>query len=345
MIVFRADGNNKIGLGHMMRCLSIADAFRRAGRDCLFITAQDKLSHIITERGYQCVILNSNPYRLDGETEQLLRVLGDYDVQAVVADSYYVTPAYLDALRQQYHTVYIDDVYAFAYPVHCLVNYAINAATQKYAALYAGQDMPHLLLGTDYVPLRSEFCSAEQKILPERIKNIFVSTGGADSEHIALKLVEYLQQNDEYGKYTFHIVVGAANDDLDKIINLSKATENISVYSNVAKISNLMRMCDAAIAAAGSTLFELCACGLPIVTYTLADNQKENEQSFCQKGIAVSAGDARENKAFIAELLKTADAAFSDISKCRAMAKAAQKTADGRGADRLAHAILNEIEK
>ena len=341
MIIFRADGNKKIGMGHIMRCLSVADAFRRIGRDCLFVTAQDNLSSIITERGYNCVILNTNPYKLDDETEQLLRVLKDYAVEAVIVDSYSVSEAYLSAIKSEYFTVYIDDVYSFAYPVDCVINYSINATKEKYRKLYSTGELPKLLIGTEYVPLRSEFCIDGKKPLPGRIKNIFVSTGGADSEHIALRLTDYLSRTDKYGNYTFHIVVGAANYDLYKITHLAKDTDNVSVYSNVSKISGLMMMCDAAISAAGSTMFELCACGLPIITYTLADNQKDNEASFCENGIAVSAGDVRDNPDFISTLLDTADGTFSDIEKCRAMALSAKNLVDCKGADRIAKELTN----
>lgn len=339
MIIFRADGNNKIGLGHMMRCLSIADAFRRSGKDCLFVTAKDNLSHIITERGYNCVILNSNPYKLDEEITQFLQVPKDYSVEAVIVDSYYVTEKYLNAIKNAYYTVYIDDVYSFAYPVDCLVNYGINASKEQYNSLYEGKAFPKTLLGTDYVPLRSEFCDLERREQPAAIKNIFVSTGGSDPNHIALSLTELLKKTDEYNKYTFHIVVGAANYDRDKIINLSKEIENISVYSNVSKISKLMLMCDAAISAAGSTMFELCACGLPIVTYTIADNQFENAKAFCKKGIAVSAGDARNNSDFLKTLLEVADKTFSDTDKCKLMSSSACNMVDGKGADRLAQSL------
>ena len=339
MIVFRADGNNKIGLGHIMRCLSVADAFRRSGKDCLFVVAKDRLSYIINERGYNCIILNSNPYKLDEEKTQFLQVLKDYSVEAVIVDSYYVTEKYLNAIKNAYYTVYIDDIYSFAYPVDCLVNYGINASKEKYARLYEGKELPELLIGTNFVPLRSEFCDLERREQPKAIKNIFVSTGGSDSEHIALSLTECLKKSDKYKNYTFHIVVGAANYDRDKIVNLSKDIENISVYSNVSKISRLMLVCDAAISAAGSTMFELCACGLPIVTYTLADNQLDNAKAFCQKGIAVSAGDVRNNSEFAKTLLEVADKTFSDNNRCKSMSESACDLVDGKGADRLAQSL------
>ena len=50
MILFRADGNTKIGMGHIMRCLSIADTFRRNGKDCTFVLADISMQDIISAR-------------------------------------------------------------------------------------------------------------------------------------------------------------------------------------------------------------------------------------------------------------------------------------------------------
>lgn len=49
MLIFRADGNPDIGAGHVMRCLSIADA---ADEPCLFVAADENFSAAITGRGF-----------------------------------------------------------------------------------------------------------------------------------------------------------------------------------------------------------------------------------------------------------------------------------------------------
>ena len=51
--------------------------------------------------------------------------------------------------------------------------------------------------------------------------------------------------------------------------------------------------CDIAVSACGSTMYELCACGLPIVTYSFADNQIPGIRKFAEKGIALNCGNVR----------------------------------------------------
>ena len=50
MFYIRADGNEKIGMGHIMRCLTVADALRKQGEEVLFLTADEKPVKFIEER-------------------------------------------------------------------------------------------------------------------------------------------------------------------------------------------------------------------------------------------------------------------------------------------------------
>lgn len=68
-----------------------------------------------------------------------------------------------------------------------------------------------------------------------------------------------------------------------------------------------MQKCDIAISAAGSTLYELCATGIPAITYTLADNQLIAAEQFDKQGIMLSAGDCRDDEGFIVRLEKLLD--------------------------------------
>ena len=140
MIIFRTDGNSDIGLGHVMRCLSIADAFKENGESCLFITADNKLHKTIKERGHKNQVLGTEYNHMEDELEQFLEEIEKRDVQIIFVDSYYVTEHYLQTLWQfcamKYITlVYIDDVLAFPYPCDVLLNYNIYACDKDYQKL------------------------------------------------------------------------------------------------------------------------------------------------------------------------------------------------------------------
>ena len=53
MLYIRADMNNRVATGHMMRCLSIADAASSLGEEVTFLLADNQALGLIKERGYQ----------------------------------------------------------------------------------------------------------------------------------------------------------------------------------------------------------------------------------------------------------------------------------------------------
>ena len=66
-IIIRADGNREIAMGHIMRCLSIADALRGAGAEVVFVTAGKETRQMLEERGYQNHILGTSFCDMEAE--------------------------------------------------------------------------------------------------------------------------------------------------------------------------------------------------------------------------------------------------------------------------------------
>ena len=58
MFYIRTDINEIIATGHVMRCLSIADAAKRQGEDVIFILSDENGKKYIEDRGYKIVVLN-----------------------------------------------------------------------------------------------------------------------------------------------------------------------------------------------------------------------------------------------------------------------------------------------
>ena len=125
MIVFRVDGNKNIGLGHVMRCLSIAVEFRNKGKECYFLIADNSCYDIIKAYDFSIEILHTDYVNMEEELTMTSLVLEKLSPEKVIIDSYFVTEHYLGTLRKKYCLVYIDDLASFAYPVDQLINYNI----------------------------------------------------------------------------------------------------------------------------------------------------------------------------------------------------------------------------
>lgn len=344
MIIFRADGNPQIGSGHIMRCLSIADAAQDQGIECRFAVADEHFAPTIQNRGFSCDVLQTDYRNMDGEREKLSVILEKHRPEAIVADSYFVTPEYLAFLGRFTEVTYIDDLAAFAYPVKCVVNYNIYGPELDYAALYheAGIPLPRLLLGPRYAPLRRQFQNLTPRATRQKVQDIFVSTGGADPQHIALQLAQYLAAQTAQTSLDgvrYHFVVGSMNADLPALQSVARQYAAIQIHQNVQNMAQLMQQCDLAIAAAGSTLYELCACGVPTVTYTMADNQLLGAKAFAKYGLMQYAGDCRENRQFCFYLIEKMHVLVQNMKKQRQMTLDAERLVDGLGAQRLAQKL------
>ena len=195
-------------------------------------------------------------------------------------------------------------------------------------------------LGPRYAPLRKQFQGVGQRIVRERVEDVLISTGGTDQYHVALRCAEHLRENPPVTNIMFHFALGAMNQDVEKMERIAKELPYIKLHCQVIDMCSLMLRCDTAISAAGSTLYELCACGSPTVTYVLADNQIKNAASFADAGLMVSAGDIRKNSHFIRHLFDLLDTL--DIAQRQRMSCRMQALVDGCGAERLARAIYFE---
>lgn len=338
MIIFRADGNPQIGSGHIMRCLSLADAFREIGKSCAFITASGYLQSAIEGRGHECRVLHTEYTQMERELEMLLPILREKRPKLLILDSYFVTADYMNALKKEAPLVYIDDMNAFDYPADVVVNYNIFAEDIDY--------LPEkkYLLGPKYAPLRREFQNIGKKVIRKKAEDVLLLTGGTDLEHVVLKVLGHIKRHALPAGITLHVVLGAMNQDAEEIEKTALHFKNVQLYRNITNMSELMQQCDVAVSAAGTTLYELCACGVPTVTYILADNQIAPARAFEKKGLMSCAGDVREDKEFVEKLFSDVNMLLCDLHFRRNIGERMQNTVDGEGAWHLANTLCSMLK-
>ena len=222
-----------------------------------------------------------------------------------------------------------------------LINYNIFGTVMDYSGYM--KTRTRLMLGPTYAPLRDEFKNiAEHEIDDVKcVKDIMVSAGGADPEGITEKLIENVC--DDLKDITFHFIIGVLNPRLEKIRALADEHRNVILHINEKNMSALMKSCDVAISAAGSTLYELCACGTPTITYTLADNQLAAAEEFQRRGIMLSAGDCRGNNSFVYSLAEQVHKLIADRQKRSLLSARMQVLVDGCGSERVTNMIWGQI--
>lgn len=341
MFGIRVDANEIIGMGHVMRCLSIAEELRMRGEPVAFIIADRRSEKMIVSKDFRVICLHSTWDDLNKEVEGLVNVIETLGITTLLIDSYYVTETYLRAVRQYTRTIYIDDLDAFIYPVDVLVNYNIYAEDLCYAKRYreAGLDT-QFVLGCSYAPLRAEFSNVNKEI-KENISNILITSGGTDTYNVIGNILEMLVRQPWFSNLEYYIVLGRFSVHAKGLEKKWKRYENVHLLMNVSNMSEYMRCCDIAITAGGVTTYELCACGVPSVMYTLADNQLQIAQTVFKKNLIPWVGDIRENMDNCLDLIVSYIEKLSDVDRRREMSMKMQEIVDGKGGKRLVNSIVN----
>ena len=270
-VVFRADASIKIGTGHVMRCLTLAEELRERGAEVCFacVALPGNLITYVREQGYACHVL--------AKTDELIMVQGDW----LVVDHYQLDYEWENLMRAHFHKVFvIDDLANRKHDCDILLDQnRINGSLEIYQELVP--EKAKLLLGPQYALLRKEFLQKEEEKkgndLPEAIKecHVLVSFGGSDPTHETIKILRTIIAK-QPENMTFDVIIGNLNEDLCEIeAMVLKESRYIVLHKNANNMAKLMRCADIGIGAGGATTWERLCCGVPSLLIIVAENQRE----------------------------------------------------------------------
>lgn len=336
MIGIRADANEEIAMGHIMRCIAIAKQIRKLGEDVVFIMSDYGVEDKILEEGFQYFCLNNDYQDKEAEIGDFLRVIKEMKIDTILLDSYQITKKYVDRLHEFVKIVYIDDLNAFKYSVDAVVNYTYNANADLYSGKGYGDDVK-FYLGNRYIPLREEFPSNSIKVSQD-VEGIFITTGGTDKFDMVVDLLQVFCKG-KFKNIKKYIVVGKFYDRYDELKN--RENEYLKFYKNINNIYDVMKKCDIAISAGGTTVAELCSMGVPTIAFSMADNQVEGVRAYDTAGIIHYSGDIRvEKKEVIKNIAKFSEKLADDYELRKNMSTLAKMEVDGKGAARIADIVI-----
>lgn len=332
MIGFRVDANKTIATGHLMRCLSIADAIKRLGGECVFFMADDSSKEFVLSKGFDCIVLNSEWNNLDKEIEVLHKVLLNYTLSWLVVDSYYITEKYIEIINEIVPVMGLDVNEDNYYRISAILNYSHLDGAENLYLKYKGTGTA-VLTGLRYAPLRKEF-EPENRIC-RRENQILITAGGTDPYNISYKVANELIKRKELNCYHIVIVLGRLFDDLE--IFESFNNRRITILQNVSNMAELMQKSKIVIASGGTTSIELCACQTPTVCFSFADNQIFFSEALNKIGALVYVGDIRNKSVnLIDRIVEETIIILKDKNKIEILTKTMSTICDGKGAHRVA---------
>lgn len=333
----RVDANEIVATGHVMRCLAIGEELKKIGQDPLFISADDVSRSQIEWKGYEFVSLGSDWKHMEEEVEKLRMVVDEHNIRILLVDSYYVSKIYFEKIHTFAKVIYIDDFGKDVYDVDAVVCYANYYKELGLEERYSSK--VKLLLGTDYTPLCSRFSALPPKEISLELKKMLVLSGGTDPYDFLWYFSKRIVESSLYEALEeIHVICGRYYKKYDEL--LEEFAENLKFHFHkaVEDMEKYMQSADVAVTAAGVTSYELCAAGVPTITYVMADNQQKNAKSFHGEGIMECAGDLRYD-AVLEGIIKLLDSKYRDFSYRNKVSEVMRKKVDGRGAWRIANEI------
>lgn len=267
-IIFRADGNSKIGLGHISRCLALAELLSKDHHTCFALQEPDQnLLDSIRKVAHDVIVLvhsdPSNPAFLI----ELDPYLTSEDI--IVLDGYHFNTAYEKNLKKSARAlVSIVDIPSRHFASDLIFNFCSTLSASNYSKEFYTQ----LFLGFEYVFLRSPFLrsSPESKKFNNRL---FLSMGGADSGNETLKILNELIAIDYSGE--IEVVIGNNYPHLTSLDPVLKNKDSVLLNQglNAEEMFNCMNRCALAIVPPSTVALEFLSTGGLTFLHQTANNQ------------------------------------------------------------------------
>ncbi|MDD3172597.1 MAG: glycosyltransferase [Herbinix sp.] len=261
-IIFRVDGEEKLGMGHIYRCLTLA--YKLIGHDLCFITKKQ------CDLGVRKLEQSFFPMKVIEQEEDMWSFLEEYKPDIIINDILNTSEEYMLKLRS-----YVKRIINFEDEGE-----GSNLADGVINALYDNKKgQKNVYSGFEYFCIRDEFIQTRPKEFETNLKNVIIMFGGSDPSNLTQRIYNICHQlHDKYPDIRFNFITGFGYPYKDNI--KTKEEFNIFAYHDVKRVSKYMMEADLAITSQGRTIYELAYMGVPAIV--LAQNQRETEHLFAQ---------------------------------------------------------------
>jgi UDP-2,4-diacetamido-2,4,6-trideoxy-beta-L-altropyranose hydrolase len=327
--------------------IALGQAWQAQGGEVHFLCAEitSALEERLASEGFQLSRIHAALGSQEdlGQTTHLITDTLQADIQnaRVVLDGYHFGPDYQLGIKAAGFKLLVVDDYGHAgfYHADWVLNQNISAREELYAKRSPDTK---LLLGPKFAMLRKEFLAYKgwQREIAPVAKKILVTLGGSDPDNVTLKVIQELIDLDLHAK----VVIGGSNPHLCEIENFlhsqKDSTALIEVIVNATNMPELMAWADFAVAAAGSTCWELAFMGLPSIFVILAENQVSIASRLEAEGFGICLGNGVGLKKD--KLAEAISALARDNNFLKIVSKIGRGLVDGEGTATICKIYKNE---
>ncbi|MFZ6050877.1 cytidylyltransferase domain-containing protein [Halocola ammonii] len=269
-VLFVVSGYPEIGMGHVYNTLMLADELVAHGVTFLVDGKSDLAFNKISQTHYKL---------FKQEHTDIAEDINKINPDLIINDRLDTTEQYMSSIQKKGRLIVnIEDLGAGADMADMLIN-----------AMYPEKhdEEHHQFSGPKYFCLRPEFLYSEPvKNIKKEVKNVLLCFGGVDPNNLTAKTVASIYDYCQQHVIDITVVAGLGYENID---SLGEWT-NLTVYRDVAHLSELMASADLIFTSAGRTTFEVASMGIPGIV--MAQNSRElthafasPENGFCTLGL------------------------------------------------------------
>lgn len=300
-VAFRADASLDIGSGHVMRCLTLAEALREGGAECRFIGRElpGNLLGRVAARGFAVNTLPApgpepgppgsahfppTPHAAwlgvpaGRDADETRSALAGPPVDWLVVDHYALDASWEAAVRPVCRQLMvIDDLADRRHACDLLLDQNLGRQADDYRPWLP--EACRILAGPTYALLRPEFAAWRARSLQRRRDteglHLLISLGGVDRDNHTGRILEALRPDMLPGDARITVILGATAPWQSAVRTRAASLPwPCTVVVDATDMAERLSQADLAIGAAGSSAWERCCLGLPTLPVVLAANQR-----------------------------------------------------------------------
>ena len=363
--VIRADVNKAIGIGHVMRCLALAEwLYPHNVRPLLLTKYSNKLieSKVSLLKGKIIYLPESSSSPSDtyfhskwlngSETEDAKLCIDviENEIQKIgksplfiIVDHYALAAPWEKKISAYAPILVVDDLSDRPHECKWLIDQTFGKSDADYLSLVP--DSTKLMIGPQYALIRKEFTAVAKlfkRNLPNTEVRVLLTLGGVDKNNDISKVLFFLKACKDISKKKIVTTVITSNsnpniNDLQETVGRLKDTLLLVDVNNMAE---LMATHDVCIGAAGSTSWERCVMSLPTLSIVIAVNQKIIAKNLADADVILDLGlmtDITQEK-----FIETFYSLINDTNLYNSLSIKSMSLCDGLGCNRIMKEVLGQ---
>ena len=328
-IVFRVDGGQAIGMGHIYRCLAVAEALKgTSSAEIHFLMSAEHPEGIalVSRYGYPVRVIPEEGF------ESILAVLREISPNVIVNDLPFIPAEYLRELS-----------HLGASTINLVDSLADLERPREYAQIIISilqeeaESMEEYYAGPQYAILREAF-QGREKVIREKPKVLLVTFGGSDPQGLTLKTLRALSAVPP--SLTIKVVLGPAFSHRQALEHLlARSPRLFEILERVEQMATLIGEADLVVCSGGMTVYELAALGTPGIVLCQNAREVQRMERFIQYGTVVNLGLGTEVGEY--EIAKTVASVLGDPALRQRLSESGRHLVDGLGTSRVVDVIMN----